>query len=292
MRRIPAILVLAVFCCLAGLPALSEMYKWVDESGELHIATSLTDVPPQYRDQVTRMDLGGAPAPSSTPEAASVSEPTPALDPPKPDLARFEVPYENEGATRRVIIPVTFNDNLTAPMALDTGAPGMLISIELAEKIGVFSRDSGTLLTETGGIGGSAPAILTIVDSVTVAGARDTFVPTTVTVGMSDKFEGLIGMNLLANYTVSIDSQKQVVVFEENPPSPDFRGGHDEAWWRRTFEEFRASRDFWTDREKSAQRQFSARSTAFVEFQAREAERLLQRLDLYASDNAVPRHWR
>ena len=30
----------------------------------------------------------------------------------------------------------------------------------------------------------------------------------------------------------------------------------------------------------------------FVEFQAREAQRLLLRLDLYASDNAVPQHWR
>jgi hypothetical protein len=31
---------------------------------------------------------------------------------------------------------------------------------------------------------------------------------------------------------------------------------------------------------------------ALVRFQAREAERLLQRLDLFASDHAVPRHWR
>jgi hypothetical protein len=267
------------------------MYKWTDENGELHIATSLTDVPAQYRDQVTRLDIGGDPA-RSTPATPDGGSPAPAAAASPPDLARFEVPYENEGSTRRVIIPVTFNDNVTVPMALDTGAPGMVISIELAAKIGVFKKDNGTLLTETGGIGGRAPAILTIVDSVTVAGARDTFIPTTVTIGLSDKFDGLIGMNLLANYTVSIDSQKQVVVFEENPPRPDVRGGHDEGWWRRTFEDFRASRDFWAGRATTAKREFSSRSTEFVEFQAREAERLLQRLDLYASDNAVPRHWR
>jgi hypothetical protein len=32
--------------------------------------------------------------------------------------------------------------------------------------------------------------------------------------------------------------------------------------------------------------------TRFADFQLRESERLLQRLNIYASDNAVPQHWR
>jgi len=219
MRTVTLITVFTlVLGVLVGIPAASEIYKWTDEDGIVHVATSLTDVPARYRDQVTTIDLG-SPSPDA-PAPAPDSAPAEPEEPLKLEsaLARFEVPYENEGTTRRVIIPVTFNDNVVAPMALDTGAPGMVISIELAARLGVFSRDNGTLLTETGGIGGRAPAILTIVDSVTVAGARDKFVPTTVTLPISDKFDGLIGMNLLANYPVSIDSQKQVVVLEENPP--------------------------------------------------------------------------
>jgi hypothetical protein len=177
-------------------------------------------------------------------------------------------------------------------MALDTGSPGMIISLGLAVKLGIFSRDSGTLLTEVGGIGGGALAILTIVDAVSVGGVRDTFVPTNVMVGLSEDFEGLIGMDFLANYTISIDSRKQVVVFQETSPQPGSRGGHDEGWWRKTFEDFRLVRDRWKERARPANRPSGTRAKAFVDFQAREAQRLLLRLDQYASDNAVPRHWR
>jgi hypothetical protein len=99
-------------------------------------------------------------------------------------------------------------------------------------------------------------------------------------------------MDFLANYTISIDSRKQVVVFQETTPPPGFRGGHDEDWWRRTFEDFRAARDRWIDHARSANLRSGSPAATFVDFQVRESERLLQRLDLYASDNAVPQHWR
>ena len=287
MRRVPLASILAIaVLCISG-SASAEIYKWTDENGELHVATSLADVPERYRDQITRLKTDPPPAT----KGPSVSE-QPALSVDEPELRRFEVPYKHEGSTRRVIIPVRFNDAVTAPMAIDTGSPGMVISLELAVRLGVFSRDSGTLLTEIAGIGGGAAAILTIVDSVSVEGARDVFVPTTVMVGLSDKFAGLIGMDFLTNYMISIDSRKQVVVFQETPPLPAARGGHDEDWWRRTFTDFRLVRDHWKDRAKPANRPTGTKARAFVEFQAREAERLLLRLDLYASDNSVPRHWR
>jgi len=294
MRRIPAALLLAIAVLwFSGSVPASEMYKWTDENGVLHVATSMADVPERYRDQVAKMKTDTAPATRrqsaiNTPPAGEQSQP--AVD--EPALSRFEVPYENQGSTRRVIIPVRFNDALTAPMALDTGSPGMLISLELAVRLGIFSRDSGTLLTEVGGIGGGALGILTIIDSVSVQGARDVFVPTTVTAGLPGEFAGLIGMDFLVNYTISIDSRKQVVVFQETSPRPGSRGGHDEGWWRNTFEDFRFVRDRWKERARPANLPSGTKARAFVEFQAREAQRLLLRLDLYASDNAVPRHWR
>ena len=90
----------------------------------------------------------------------------------------------------------------------------------------------------------------------------------------------------------SIDSQKEVVVFTENPPGLNTRGGHDEAWWRKNFKQFRAASDHWRERAESRQGRTGSKTTEFIEFQAREAERLLRRLDNYASDNSVPRHWR
>lgn len=290
--RVASLLVIAVLWCSGSAPA-SEIYKWTDENGVLHIVTSLADVPERYRDQITTLEKDAAP--STTPEPANGSAPAeeqsqPAVD--EPELLRFEIPYKNEGSTRRVIIPVKFNDRVTAPMALDTGAPGTLIGVDLAVKLGVFSRDKGTLFTVAGGIGGQQLAILTILESMSVGGARNDFVPTIVTAGFSSEFDGLIGMDFLANYTISIDTRKQVVVFQETAPLPGSRGGHDEIWWRRTFEEFRVERDRWKEIAKSGKHRFGRGDSAFLEFQERESKRLLLRLDQYASDNAVPRHWR
>jgi len=293
LRCPAAIWVLTILALVGTTPAsASAMYKWTDKDGTLHIATSLEDVPPEYRDQVDTMKSDPAPAPR--PLSVTTAPPAElsgrAID--DAGLRRFEVPYENEGSARRVIIPVTFNDRVTAPMALDTGSPGMVISLDLALKLGVFSRDGGTLLTEAAGIGGRTPAILTIIDSVSVDGARDVFIPTTVTFALSDKFAGLIGMDFLANYAISIDSKTQTVVFQETELEPGSRGGHDEAWWRTTFMDFRSIHNAWREHERSANLRPESSAAEFVEFQVRESERLLRRLENHASDNSVPQHWR
>jgi hypothetical protein len=141
---------------------------------------------PKYRDQVKPPDGRATRASATTqdPQAPGVAAlPSPPM---KGGPARFEIPYQpSEGTARRVIIPVTFNGSVTSPMALDTGSPGMVISFELAERLGVFSRGKGALVTQAAGIGGAVPAILTIIDSIAVGGAQSSFVPTTVTFPVS-----------------------------------------------------------------------------------------------------------
>ena len=164
----------------------------------------------------------------------------------KQKLNRYVIPFEAyEGASKRIIISVTFNDSVTAPMLIDTGAPGMLISPKLAEKLGVFRTDEGTLWVRAGGVGGSVPAIRTIIDKVQVGGASDRFIPTTVTPSISGSFEGLIGLDFMSKYSMKIEYGKRVVVFEEIPPDPNSKGGHDEEWWRSTFREFNKHHDEW-----------------------------------------------
>jgi len=270
--------------------ASSDFYEWTDENGVTHFASSLDEVPAKYRGQAK------APKAPATSKAApaSASKPAPATtEVGGGPSARLEIPYQAfEGSARRVIIPVTLNDTVTAKMALDTGAPGMVISVALAQRLGLFSRDGGTLPVGAAGIGGTEVGILTIVDSVSLAGARSVFVPTTVTTRtLSTEFDGLIGMDFLANYSARIDSKNHVVVFEENPCGAECRGGHDESWWRSTFRAFRDERDRWQTRAKAVDGGISD-ARGFTAFQVRESERLLQRLDAYASDNAVPRHWR
>ncbi len=58
-----------------------------------------------------------------------------------PKLSPYVIPFiAYEGTARRIIISVTFNDSVTAPMVLDTGATGMLISSKLAKNLGSSVR--------------------------------------------------------------------------------------------------------------------------------------------------------
>jgi hypothetical protein len=222
------------------------------------------------------------------------------------DPQRFELPYrDSEGGARRVIVQVTLNGRTRVPMALDTGAPGMVISLELARRLDVFSGDQGNLLVAARGIGGVAPSVRTLLDSVNVGGATHRLIPVSITEKLSDAFEGLLGMDVLSNYSMTIDSGRKVVVLQEQRRAGDAPGGHDESWWRSTFAELRAHRDAWqrfrdqAERE-SSESQISAGTErdrldarrALARFQLQEAEKLVARLERYASLEAVPRHWR
>lgn len=286
--------------CSFGLLLASSFWQWTDDKGQTHIADSLEKVPADYRDRATPLNAGPAPTAAAAPSKDS-NHPTAtkatSLARPEPPAARvsalkrIELPYiAQEGSAQRVIVPVTFNNSVTAQMAVDTGSPGLVISFGLAERLGLFSENQGTLLVLVSGVGGDGLAIRTIIDSVAIDAATDNFVPTRVTKAISTEFEGLIGMDFMSNYMVNIDSEKHVLVLQERPADPQARGGHPESWWRKVFSEFRAARDAWELRAKT--RNLSERAAALAAFQAHEAEVLYQRLEVHASEVGVPREWR
>ena len=230
-------------------------------------------------------------------------------------LRRFEVPYKaREGTAKRILLPVTFNDSITAPMLLDTGATGTHISLKLAEKLGIFRKDEGNLLEAISGVGGTVPAILTIIDRVRIGEAEDNFIPTTISGSISEEFEGLIGMDFMTNFTINIDTRKHIVTFEELPPQANMPGGHDEAWWKEKFHEFASKRSDWKTRKDTIYDRFGFKGASepaavlrkdgrmttitvgkmkeFVDYQYEEADKLLRKLDGYAVDHGVPMEWR
>lgn len=227
-------------------------------------------------------------------------------------LKRHEVPYKAyEGSAKRIIIPVTFNASVTAYILLDTGATGMLISFGLAERIGILKKDEGNLVESVSGIGGTIPAIFTIVDNIQIDGLEEHFIPTKVSQPLSREFDGLIGMDFVSNYSVQIDTGKHVVVFEELPPRASMPGGHDEYWWRNIFHQFASKRAEWKQLKESLNdikdpsqpamavktgRRAKAVTVGelrqFAERQYEEADKLLRKLDRYAIHNAVPMEWR
>jgi hypothetical protein len=281
-----------MLCCFGG-----EIFKWVDEEGTVHMTDSLSNIPPQYRDQVVKKTLENA---NETPE-----DPDSLRNAPERntagfafDLKRFEVPFRAfEGASRRIIIPATLNESVTAHLLLDTGAPGLTISPNLANRLGLLNEQDGNLLIRTGGIGGSIPAFLVVVDTVRVGEALSEFLPAVITQIPSDDFEGLVGMDFMANYKISIDNNSHVVAFDELPPQPEKPGGHDEAWWRSIFRTIAKLREEWRDYldEVSRARLTSSETDRIlkaVKNQCIEADKIYRKLESYARDKAVPIAWR
>lgn len=297
---------LALFLALDMESGAQSFYKWVDEEGETHYADTPAGIPAKYRNQVKEGQFAKRPPPSAEvrPDSQRPAE-APSPEGAERKLKKYEIPYiPYEGSSRRVIIPVRFNNSVTANMALDTGAPGLVISTQLAEKLGLFEKDTGLLLTRAGGIGGSTPAMRTVIETIQVGDARDTFIPATITAKLTEAFEGLVGMDFMSNFSVTIDTQGRKLVLEELPISSARPGGHDEEWWRINFHDFAATRsdwrrfaDFMAEQERNrtipgASSSQIKRWKALAEKQYIEADKLFTRLDRYAANNAVPMNWR
>ncbi len=210
---------------------------------------------------------------------------------------RFTIPYKAfEGNTRRIIIPVTINGRYSALMALDTGAADVIIFERLAKRMGILDKDEGNVLWQAAGIGGTTPAILTILDSVSVKDAIEEMVPVIITKDLSNEFDGLLGMDFMAHYSIFIDNQKKVLIFEENKESLKLPGGHDEHWWRTNFQRFSSLRRTWADyldylNNIKGDKNLT-RLKEFAYKQLTESERLFYKLNSYASDVGVPMQWR
>ncbi len=208
---------------------------------------------------------------------------------------KYAVPFS--GSSRRIVIQVTFNNRVTAPMLLDTGATGMLISLKLAEKLGVLDNDKSKLLSLVGGVGGVIPAIFTILDSISVGDVEYDFIPTTISFMDFQGFDGLIGMDFMTNYSVYIDTKKRRVVFEELPERSNMPAGRGETWWRDTFRKFRFMKSTWRNYrkklyDKSSDSLRTRELRAFADSQYENAEDLYDRLNVYASEYSVPLEWR
>jgi hypothetical protein len=211
------------------------------------------------------------------------------------ELKKYVVRYT--GSSRRIILPVTFNGRITAPMLMDTGAPGMYISTNLAKELGIIGDEDSDLKVMIGGIGGKTPAIFTIIDSISVGGIENRFIPTYVSETIFQNFEGLIGMDFMANYSVNIDTRNRVVVFEERSRSDDMPGGRDEAWWRTTFYNFKSMKSEW-EKYRADLAQYSITTDKerelrlLVDRQSGRAQELYNQLSVYASEHSVPLEWR
>jgi hypothetical protein len=236
---------------------------------------------------------------------------TPPATPSKPGAqparkARHEIPYDPyEGSAQRVIIKVTLNGRVQARLAVDTGAPKTIIFPELAERLDLLSETSAGVWTRAGGIGGSTPALRTIIDTIRVGDIEEQFFTTTIVPELTPAFEGLIGMDFLSLFVVQVDPARHMLILEDIPPTSVTYGQRNEQWWRSNYQEFASLRRGWSNyADRLTQAIENSNIVAgggiedarlmvdFARMQAREAERLVDQLNRRAVEYQVPMNWR
>jgi predicted aspartyl protease len=111
-----------------------------------------------------------------------------------------------------VLVPVSFSNgssSTTAILVVDTGAGQTVISKRVAHDLGLSAIDSQARL----GIGGSVRVDVGVVESMKVGGAELKNLPISIHDFSPDRrFEGLLGLDFLGRFQMSVDTEKQVMV--------------------------------------------------------------------------------
>ncbi len=200
VKTLPGLLSFLFIICFGVAPlGAAEYYRWVDDSGVLHITDNLHDVPPKQREGVNRIQTKENPrAPAPEIKAAP---------------RKASIPYEKNGNV--VIVPVTLNNRQTVNLVVDTGASYTLISQALARDLDIdLNRNRKTMPFHTAN--GVIDAPVTTLDSIAVGGMEIKNLTAAVHDATSEfHASGLLGLNFLSNFRMDIDTQKGMLHLEK-----------------------------------------------------------------------------
>ncbi len=300
-----AVLILLSLSISFGTAAIvnGQMYHWVDENGQHNYSNSQQDIPAEIRNKnneytpdTSSITISSDHNKSTKSVAESVSS--------APSKNSISIPYTaKEGTANRVIIDVTFNGQVTVPMLVDTGSPGLVISNNLADLLNLSNQEGERLVVFISGVGGRKIATKTIIDKLTMGEITEDFIPAIIVSDISSNhYQGLIGMDVLSKYTMTIDPTQHKLVANLIPSAQNLPAGRNRSWWQANFKEFGFYKEYWKEQERligksnppyarlSSSEQKRLKSVILQ--QKNIATVLYDKLERYARFNSVPRHWR
>jgi clan AA aspartic protease (TIGR02281 family) len=182
----------------AAVPAFGgEMYRWVDEQGQIH----LTDAPPKSRPDL--QDLK-AYRPSERP-AQPDSRATPVVE-----TGRAKLVATRPGGV--IAVEALLNRRLTIPLLLDTGADVTVLTKQAAADLRILGLDRLPKL-QFRTPGGMVHFPITTLQSLRVGSAEVRDVEVAVDVDGHLPM-GLLGMSFLRHFKVTVDQPRGQVRFE------------------------------------------------------------------------------
>jgi Aspartyl protease/Domain of unknown function (DUF4124) len=207
IRRAVVILVaLALAAPAWPTPADAQLYRWVNEQGEVHFTHGLESIPERFRAGARLLGY---------PEAAPAA-PAPAAIPATREEARQAAPAVRGGARipfspgSPILVTVRINGLRTVRLVLDTGAESTLIHTRTLAAIGV-DPTGGRPITVMG-VTGAADGRYVGLESLEVGEARVAPLGVIAYDLLLREGDGLLGRDFLDRFKVSIDIEARVVI--------------------------------------------------------------------------------
>jgi clan AA aspartic protease (TIGR02281 family) len=281
-----AILTLLVLAPYAG----AQVYKWVDEKGNLHFADDLSNVPEKYRPgaEVRKPPREAQPQPKEADRAAPLPE-TPVSRPAEPQGFDVKLFRSHE----LLLTEVLLNGRVKQRFLVDTGASFSLISTRMAEELGIVI-DETTPFIQVSTASGVVLTPLVTLKSVQVGRAQAEDVIACIYNMPSGG--GLLGNSFLNRYRVVIDSasEKMTLFPMQGLPSPDRPGGFSRDFWSGQFRFLHGSLESLQRLKARLERSGTGNRVEIsrVGNAIRYFENQLSDLDRKASLAGVPRTWR
>lgn len=231
----PITTLIATVAVLASSTAHAGHYKWKDENGSIHVADTLGQVPPQFRDKVKT--IGIDPPVKTAPVVAPQRPPQPPARRPVPQQApqsqapqinftasvpdnqpgRSAVPFQRSGTV--VIVAAVFNDKLATNVVVDTGASMTMITNAAAKALGIdLSKAESRMQFHTAN--GTIEAPVITMDSIAVGDMKLNKIAVVVhDWSPNSDLHGLLGLNYLKHFKIDFDTDRSQLVLESKTPT-------------------------------------------------------------------------
>lgn len=207
MRSIGIVIAIGALCILTQ-PASAEVYRWQDTRGQTYYSSAPPSAPVKHLE--VKRDNYWIP---SSGDSHAVPQPPPA--------STTVVPYRNNLAV--LTIPVLLNQRLECTFAIDTGATYTILSSAAAGALGLQPNPELAPLTfQTAN--GEIRAPLVNISALTI-GTLTTYnvVAAIYDLHNTTEISGLLGLNVLNRFTMTVDSAQQHITLTPATPASTFR---------------------------------------------------------------------